>query len=73
MDEAAVGSDESAKNQLCEHCGKKLRRPRAHQRFCNGRCRNAAWRANHPRRKRSPRKPRISFEERLIFESLIGF
>ena len=57
----------------CEHCGKKMRNPRTHQRFCDSRCRNAAWRANHPRRKRSPRKPRIPFELRVFFESIIEF
>jgi hypothetical protein len=73
MDEAAVGDDESAKSRLCEHCGEKLRSPRAQQRFCNGRCRNAAWRDAHPRRKRSPRKPRVPFELRFLLESIIEF
>jgi hypothetical protein len=71
VEDAAV---ERAKPDSCDHCEKKLRNPRPKQRFCpGGRCRNAAWRANHPRRKRSERRPRISFEERLFFESIIEF
>jgi hypothetical protein len=55
------------------NCHKEITSPRANQKFCRGaRCRNAAWRANHPRRRRTVRAPRWSFESRVAFESLIG-
>jgi hypothetical protein len=65
---------ERANPYTCDHCGKKLLNPRPKQRFCpGGHCRNAAWRADHPRRKRSPRKPRVPFELRFLLESIIEF
>jgi hypothetical protein len=63
------------KQRECARCGKALYRPRSNQKFCpSGACRNAAWRAEHPRgKRRRSHAPRLRFEDRVLLESLIGF
>jgi hypothetical protein len=57
--------------KFCEHCERSIEKPRANQKFCRGAaCRNAAWREQHPRRRRVARKPRWSFAARVVFESI---
>jgi len=62
--------------KLCANCDKPIAKPRSNQKYCpGGICRNAAWRSDHPRRKRPVRKPsrrRGTFMEHVIFEGLLG-
>ncbi len=56
----------AAENGLCAGCGKPMPNGRRDRKFHSPSCRNAAWRAEHPRvKRRRPIALPLSFNERL--------
>ena len=60
----------------CARCGAEIEKPKPGQKFCKPVCRAAAWRAEHPPRRRAARRRplmRLTHDERRTAAELASW